>query len=88
MVVTVYRDTPNSAQVLMFWLTQDLLGTRLLGGGAFPPANDSTQVRLRAPQSTATGCWRPEKDTNVDVVQRKGNTALVSKLIKLVPERE
>ncbi len=31
---------------------------------------------VRAPQSTASG---PEKVTNVDIVQRKGNIALVSK---------
>ncbi len=34
----------------------------LLGrGGVFPPANDSGQMRVRAPRSTATGCcldWR------------------------------
>ncbi len=29
---------------------------------------------------------RPEKVTNVDIEQRKGNKALVSKQIKLVPE--
>ncbi len=27
MLVTVYGDTPPSACILMFWLTQDLLGT-------------------------------------------------------------
>ncbi len=26
-VMTVYGDTPRSACILMFWLTQDLLGT-------------------------------------------------------------
>ncbi len=45
-------ETPPSASILMFWLTRD---ETELGGGAFPPANDTVQVRLRAPRSTATG---------------------------------
>ncbi len=69
----MYGDTLSSACILMFWLTQDETGW---GGGPFPPANDSAQVTLKA----------PEKVPNVDVAQRKGNIVLVSKQKKLVPE--
>ncbi len=42
------RKAPPSACILMFWLTQDLLGTRLgVEKVHFSPANDSVQVRLR-----------------------------------------
>ncbi len=51
-VTTVYRDTPPSACSLLFWLHRDVSGC---GEGAFPAANDSTQARLRALRSTATG---------------------------------
>ncbi len=56
--------------------------------GAFPPANDSAQVRLRAAEQSYWTPSRPEKVTNVDIVQRKGKIALVSTWIKLVPEQE
>ncbi len=52
-VATVCGDTSPSACILMFLFRLDVSGW---GGGAFPSANDSMQVRLRAQQSTATGC--------------------------------
>ncbi len=48
------------------------------GWGAFPPANDSAQVRLRAAEHSDWMLSRPDKVTNVDIVQRKRNIALVS----------
>ncbi len=71
----------------MFWF---LPKVSAWGEGAFLPANDSAQVRLRAQQSTVTG-QRLEKVPNVDVAQKKGNVALVrqnGKRIKRVTERE
>ncbi len=69
-----------------FWASTYVSGW---GVGAFSPANDSTQVRLKAPQNTATEC-RPDrkKVANTDVAQRKLNMALRQngKQIKLVPE--
>ncbi len=56
--------------------------------GAFPPANDSTQVRLKAAEHSHWTLSRWETVMKVDVAQRKRNIAWVSKRIKLVPERE
>ncbi len=53
----------------------------------FPPAKCAGEVESTAEDSYWTPS-RPEKVTNMDVAQRKGKIALVSKRIKLVPERE
>ncbi len=45
-VVTVYGDTAPSVCILRFWFHR---GVSEWGEDAFPPVNDSTQVRLRAP---------------------------------------
>ncbi len=63
MVVPVYADTLPSVCILMFWLTKEETGS---GGGAFPPANDSAQVKHR--DWTAL---RPERAVDVDVEARK-----------------
>ncbi len=52
-MATVCGNTLSSACILICWFLWDISGW---GGGAFPPTNDSAQVRLRALQSTATGC--------------------------------
>ncbi len=48
----LWGDTPPSAWILMFWFLRDLSGW---GVGVSPPANDSTQLRLRAPAFCWTG---------------------------------
>ncbi len=68
LVVTVYGDTRPSACILMFWLFLDISGE---GGVVVAPANDSTQVRLRAPQLDTI-----QTRESADIVLRKGNTAL------------
>ncbi len=56
-VVTVYADTLPSACILIFCLCLWSCSgrVRVRREKAFPPANDSAQVRLRALWSTATG---------------------------------
>ncbi len=47
-----------------------------MGRGVFPPANDSAgEVKSTVEQSDQMPS-RPEKGTDVDITQRKGNIAL------------
>ncbi len=50
-LVTVYRHTPPSASILMFWPTWDLLGTILGGQGERFPLPVAGQVESTAEQS-------------------------------------
>ncbi len=76
-LVTVCRHTPASACILIFGRLGTCSGRDWVGRGSVSPCQ--WQVRLRAPR---------RKVTNVDIAQRKGNIALVSKRIKLVSEQE